>query len=91
MSENCVDTVLNFCEKSLNIENARNKIKIEKAYRLGKPNTDTSKPRPIVAKFCDMSDREYVRSVSSRLKGTHFGISPDYPKVVLENGKSLFL
>ncbi|CAG2247868.1 unnamed protein product [Mytilus edulis] len=72
VSENCTDTVLNFCEQFLNIENARHKIKIEKAYRLGKPNTNASKPRPIVAKFCDMSDREYVRSVSNRLKDTHF-------------------
>ncbi|CAG2225332.1 unnamed protein product [Mytilus edulis] len=89
VSENCIDTVLNFCEQFLNIENARHKIKIEKAYRLGKPNTNASKPRPIVAKFCDMSDREYVRSVSNRLKDTHFGISPHYPKVVLEKRKKL--
>ena len=87
-NENCVDSVLNFCENVLKIENAKTAIKIEKAYRLGKLNPEAPKPRPIVAKFCEMSDREAVRSVSNRLKGSNFGNSPHYPKTVLENRKN---
>ena len=81
--------MLIFCENVLKIENAKTAIKIEKAYRLGKLNPEAPKPRPIVATFCDMSDREAVRSVSNRLKGLNFGISPHYPKTVLENRKKL--
>lgn len=88
-NEICVETILDFCEKKLAIKDAKTKIKLERAYRLGKPSAEATKPRPIVVKFCEMSDREYVRSVSSRLKDTNYGISPHYPKDVLEKRKKL--
>ncbi|CAG2255827.1 unnamed protein product [Mytilus edulis] len=72
-NEICVETILDFCEKKLAIKDAKTKIKLERAYRLGKPSAEATKPRPIVVKFCEMSDREYVRSVSSRLKDTNYG------------------
>ena len=49
--ENCVDVILEFCEKHLKIESAKTKIQIEKAYRLGKQKDDPSMPRPIVVEF----------------------------------------
>ena len=84
-----METILDFCENALKIENAKIKLKLEKAYRLGKRNTDSNKPRPIVVKFTDFADRENVRSVSNRLKGSKFGISPHYPQYVLEKTKKL--
>ena len=88
-TENCIEVVLDFCEKTLNIEQARENLKIEKAYRLGKRIDGAVRPRPIVVKFSQHSDREKVRKSSGRLKGTNYGISPQYPPEVLANSKKL--
>ena len=80
---------MDFCENLLRIENAKTNIKIEKAFRLGKKKMDATKPRPIVVKFGILEDREMVRSISNRLKGSKFGISPHYPQDVLERRKQL--
>jgi hypothetical protein len=90
-TENCTDKILDFCENLLRIENAKTNIKIEKAFRLGKKKMDATKPRPIVVKFGKLEDREMVRSISNRLKGSKFGISPHYPQEVLERRKKLIL
>lgn len=89
VNENCVETVLQFCENELKIDDARTKVKVEKAYRIGKQTDGATLAITIVPTFSDISDRDYVRSVSNRLKGTKFGISPHSPQDVLENGKSL--
>jgi len=89
VNENCVETVLQFCENELKIDDARTKVKVEKAYCIGKQTDGATKARPNVPKFSDISDRDYVRSVSNRLKGTKFGISPHYPQGVLEKRKKL--
>ncbi|CAG2187264.1 unnamed protein product [Mytilus edulis] len=88
-NENCVNKILEFCENQLKIENAKDKITLEKAYRLGKRKNGAAKPRPIVVKFRKFEDREMIRSVSNRLKNTNYGISPQYPKEVLERRKKL--
>ncbi|VDH98854.1 Hypothetical predicted protein [Mytilus galloprovincialis] len=88
-NENCVNKILEFCENQLKIENAKDKITLEKAYRLGKRKDGAAKPRPIVVKFRKFEDREMIRSVSNRLKNTNYGISPQYPKEVLERRKKL--
>ena len=87
-SENCVDLVLDLCENVLGIENAKTIIKIENAYRLGK-KINVEKPRPIVVRFSEFSDREMIRNMSKRLKGTNYGISPHFPPEVLEKRKKL--
>jgi hypothetical protein len=38
-------------------------------------------------KFGSYVEREMVRNLSKRLKGTNFGISPHYPPEVLEKRK----
>ncbi|XP_071177823.1 protein unc-13 homolog C-like [Mytilus edulis] len=88
-NENCVNKILEFCENQLKIENAKDKITLEKAYRLGKRKNGAAKPRSIVWKFRKFEDREMIRSVSNRLKNTNYGISPQYPKEVLERRKKL--
>ena len=87
-TENCTDNFFYFCENLLRIENAKTNIKIEKAFRLGKKKMDATKPRPIVVKFGKLEDHEMVRSISNRLKGSTFGISPHYPQEVLERRKN---
>ena len=34
MNENCIDKILSFCEKELNLENVRNSVKLERAHRI---------------------------------------------------------
>ena len=89
IQENCLDIILDFCEQTLKIENAKANLKLEKAYRLGKKKVGESRPRPIVVKFSKYSDREMVRKSSKRLKGSDFGISPQYPQEVLAKRKKL--
>jgi hypothetical protein len=72
----------------MKIENAKTNIKIEKAYRLGRKKDGATRPRPIVVKFGSY-EREMVRNLSKRLKGTNFGISPHYPPEVLEKRRKL--
>lgn len=88
-NENCVETVLNFCEQILKIENAKSRLNIELAYRLGKKRTDAHKARPLVVRFVNSTERDMVKNVSSRLKGSHYGISPHFPQEVLERRKQL--
>ncbi|VDI43777.1 Hypothetical predicted protein [Mytilus galloprovincialis] len=89
IQENCLDIILDFCEQTLKIENAKANLKLEKAYRLGKKKVGESRPRPIVVKFSKYGDREMVRKSSKRLKGSDFGISPQYPQEVLAKRKKL--
>ena len=42
-----------------------------------------------MVKFGSYVEREMVRNLSKRLKGTNFGISPHYPPEVLEKRKKL--
>ena len=81
--------VLEFCENVMKIENAKTNIKIEKAYRSGRKKDGATRPRSIVVKFGSYVEREMVRNLSKRLKGTSFGISPHYPPEVLEKRKKL--
>jgi hypothetical protein len=54
---------------------------------LGKQKDDILKPRPVVVEFTKFADRELIRIVSERFKGTQFGRSPEYPKDVLDRRK----
>jgi hypothetical protein len=69
-SRNCVDLILDYCENNLGIESARTRVKIEKMYWLGKQKDDILKPRPVVVEFTKFADRELIRIVSERFKGT---------------------
>jgi hypothetical protein len=63
----------------LKIENPKMKMKMEKAQRLGKTKVGINRPIPIVVKLTQFSEREMVRKASNRLKGTNYGISPQFP------------
>ncbi|XP_041357838.1 uncharacterized protein LOC121374793 [Gigantopelta aegis] len=74
----------------------KNQMKIEKCmtfarvHRLGKRDTRTDRVRPIVAKFECFKDRETVRRSSRVLKDTHYGISEQFPPVIVERRKQLW-
>ena len=64
-------------------------FKLEKVFRLGKRKNGAKNPRPIVVKFRNMADRATVKNASSKLKDTKFGISPHYPREIVERRKKL--
>ena len=77
----------NFMDKELGVEDVED-ISIERAHRVGKRRSD-GKPRPIIAKFSFFKDRSYVLSKALTLAGTNFGLSPDFPKEIVDIRKSL--
>lgn len=87
-SEDCMETLYNFLEQQMKFTDATN-FKVEDAYRLGKRKPGANKPRPLVVKFHDGADKAKVKSASSRLKDTNFGISPHYPREIVERRKKL--
>ena len=71
-------------------------IEIERAHRLGKPrqshgNTeDTTKPRPLIAKFLRYHDKENISKSAYKLSGTNIGIGEQFPKPIHEARKQLY-
>ena len=88
--ENCVDSVLDFCENVLNLPNVRETLKIDRAHRIGLFKHD--KQRPIVAKFNFYQDKLVVkRSAFETLdrSTSKFRVSDQFPKVIQDRRKSL--
>lgn len=86
--EQCIPKVQRIMEESMDIENARHKVKIKQAYRLGKFNA--AKTRPILVEFQTFEGREAVRKASPNLKDTDYGVSQQYTReVVLKRRKLL--
>ena len=88
MNENCIDKILSFCEKELNLENVRNSVKLERAHRIGK--FTTAKNRPFVVKFNSYQDKLSVKKRAfDQLKDSQFRVSEQFPKVIQERRKTL--
>lgn len=87
-NENCMENILKFLEKEMKFEDAKS-FKMEKAYRLGRRKDGADKPRPIVVRFSSLSDRSKVKNASRRLKDSKFGISPQYPREIVERRRKL--
>ena len=85
--ENATDEIFQFLEKELQIEKPKEKIKIDRAHRMGRKMAN--KTRPIVAKFNYHQDKEGIRKQAYLLKGKRFGISEQFPKEITEERKRL--
>ena len=85
--EDCVEKVLTLIQQQLEIQNAKNEIKLHRAHRIGRYNP--SKVRPIVAKFAFYPDREKVRRNANKLKDTSYGISQQFPREIMDTRKKL--
>ena len=79
---------MDFLENTLKIEDTKS-IQIEKAYRLGKCKNGPTKRRPIVAKLQILRIEQRVKNSSNRLRNTKYGISPYYPREMVERRKKL--
>ena len=87
--ENTKETLYNFFETELGIEDAR-RIEFQRVHRVGKEKRNPRKPRAIIARFLRYPDREAVLSRRSSLEDeSGFGIGPDLPKQVVEMRKKL--
>ena len=87
--DNTQEVLVNFMKAELGIEDA-DKIEFQRVHRIGKPRSNSSgKPRQIIARFLRYSDRERVMDRATRLRGKKIGISPDFPKEIVERRKKL--
>jgi hypothetical protein len=88
-AEDCVKTVLDFCEKYLKIDNAHTNIKIERAHRIGV--FDRAKTRPIVVKFNHYPDKILVKSRAyEHLKNERaFRVAEQFPKAIQDRRRVL--
>ncbi|XP_053379987.1 uncharacterized protein LOC128548637 [Mercenaria mercenaria] len=92
-SENCANTVLDYCKNTLKIVDPESRIKIERAHRLGN-KYDSTKSRPIVVKFNHYPDKllikqkasDYAKSLSSQPK---IRVSEQFPKTIQDRRRLL--
>lgn len=85
VSEKVVCDVL---ENEMNIEKT---LPFHRVHRIGNLPYEYDTPRPIVANCKRFNDREEIRSAAPRtLKGKHFGIREQFPKVVEDKRKTLY-
>ena len=85
--ENCENTILEFIENNLKLQNAKEEIKIHRAHRIGTYRPE--KVMPIVAKFAFYPDKERVQKASKNLNGTSYGVAEQYPPEVMEKRRKL--
>jgi hypothetical protein len=87
--ENCSDKVYVFCEKVLNIKDARSCIRINRAHR-SPSNPITGKTRPIIINF-DTDSKILVKVAfkSVKLKDTPYSVFDQLPKEVQARRKQL--
>ena len=87
-NEQCINKILQFCEAQLGIQNAKEKVKIDRAHRIGRFTNDSR--RPIVVKCNFHQDKLLVKKQAyEKLKETSFRVSDQYPRTVQERRKAL--
>ncbi|KAK6175264.1 hypothetical protein SNE40_013762 [Patella caerulea] len=93
--ENCIDIIHDFIVEHLQISDSRERIKIDRAHRIGKPisqhgdSVPNVRPRPIVVKFNYYQDRKEIKSKSKLLTDSNFGISEQLPRDIVMKRKML--
>ena len=80
--ENTDEKIYQILEKKFEIQDARNRIKLDRSHRVGRKRNTQRKPRAIVVKFNYFKDCEYVRLNARKLMGTRIGIAEQFPKEI---------
>ncbi|CAM4516486.1 unnamed protein product [Leuciscus chuanchicus] len=89
--EDAEATVKNFIKTYQKLpEDTVENICFERVHRMGAKKPGALRPRPIVAKFGYIKQKEQVKSRGRELKGTDFGVNDQFPKEILERRKILF-
>ena len=86
--ENSREVLVDFFKNNLGIDDAES-IELQRVHRIGKYDSEQTKPRQMIARFLRYPEREEVFSKAGRLKGTGLGISADLPKSIVEARKKL--
>ena len=87
-NEDCTTKILDFCETTLQMNDATENIKIDRAHRIGRYNSD--KQRPIVVKFNYHQDKLSVkRKAYELLKNSTYGVGDQFPKVIQDRRRKL--
>ena len=81
------DVLHTFLKDQMKLEHSS---QFDRIHRLSRKTPNPSTPRPIVANFVHYKDRETVRKRSKVLKGTHFGVSEQFPREIVERRKFLW-
>ena len=81
--EDTREILVDFMVNKLNLEDAP-RFEFQRVHRVGKLDASQRNPRQIIARFLRYGDREQVFSRARQLKGTGMGISPDFPKGVVD-------
>ena len=83
------EVLAKFMKAELGIEDAE-KIEFQRVHRIGKLISNSSgKPRQIIARFLIHYSLSVWVTWATRLRGKKIGISPDFPKEIVERRKNL--
>lgn len=87
--EDCSALIFEFCQNTLKIPNPRDKIRIDRAHRLG--GRMTGRTRSIVVKFKDTDSKLVVKNAlrEINLRGTAYAVYDQLPPIVQERRKAL--
>ena len=86
--EDTEQVLCEFLKYEMNIEP---NIPFHRVHRLGYNQRYSYYPRPIVAKFEHFKDRELVRLAAPKtLRGKHYGVTEQFPKIVEHKRKLLY-
>jgi uncharacterized coiled-coil protein SlyX len=83
------EVINDFLKSKMNISK---NIQFQRVHRLGRKMRDQIKPRPIIAKFNDLKDKDLVKfKAADTLKGSKYGIREQFPKEIEMRRKPLYV
>ena len=82
INENCEKKVIDLLEKKRFFDEDYN-VYIDRAHRLGKPDNQNSKPRPIIVRLTYFKDKETIIRNGKKLQGCPISVSEDFSKPTL--------
>jgi hypothetical protein len=85
--ENTQDILKSFISKYMAIDE---EILFQKVHRLGRRKADQIKPRPIIAKFKDLKQKDLIKYSAPSLKNTKFAVRDQFPKKIEDRRKVLY-
>lgn len=65
-------------------------ITFHRVHRLGQKHINSTRSRPIIAKFEHFKQKVLVQRQGRQLKGTHYGLNDQYPQEIIRRRKLLF-
>ena len=87
-NDDCRNIVYSILENEMAIPNAKS-IKIVRCHRLGPKRQNVSRPRSMIFKLHLFGDRERIWKQKSKLKGTQYWLSEDFPNEIKKRRRIL--